>query len=153
MNKKLLVTALASMVFLTGCASSQQSAHTYSRDEVQQVQAVLTGTALSVNAVIIEGSNSGVGIGTGALIGAVIGSQVGGGTGAKVGAALGGIGGGVAGSHAEKGLTKKQGEEITIRLDHNGQVVSIVQEVVDGVFVKPGPVRILTRGQTIRVMN
>lgn len=153
MNKKLLAMALVSTALvLGGCAQSGLHGQTYSRAEAQKAQVVNYGTVESTTAVVIEGNNQGIiGTGAGALLGAVIGNQVGGGTGRQLATVAGAVGGGLAGNHAEAAITKKQGEELTVRLD-NGSRISIVQEVMNGQFTQAGSrVKVLKQGNTYRV--
>ena len=80
---------------------------------------------------------------------AVAGSAVGGGRGSTIGAILGAVAGGVAGSAIEEGATRKDGVEITIRLD-NGNIIAITQEA-DETFRPGDRVRVLSGGGTSRV--
>jgi len=79
------------------------------------------------------------------------GSNVGGGRGSTVGAILGAVAGGMAGSAIEERVSKKDGVEITVKLD-NGQLVAIVQEA-DEEFHPGEQVRILSRAGTSRVSH
>ena len=59
--------------------------------------------------------------------------------------------GGLAGAAVEEGVTKKNAQEITVRLD-NGQLIAVVQEA--GELFTPGdPVRVLSDGGTTRVTH
>lgn len=133
---------------LQGCASSL-SGSAYSRGEARREMTVRMGTVESIRSVTIEGTKSPVGTVAGGAIGGVAGSNVGGGKGTIVGTILGAVVGGVAGSAAEEGLTRKQGQEITVRLD-NGELRAIVQEADE--TLKPGQrVRLVSTGGTTRV--
>ncbi|NVK41773.1 MAG: glycine zipper 2TM domain-containing protein [Oceanospirillaceae bacterium] len=137
---------------LAGCASPSLTGKTYSRDEARQVHYVRYGVVESVTPVVIEGRTDGiVGSGSGAIVGGIAGSNVGGGSGRAVGAVLGAVAGGVLGSKIEESATRKQGQEIMVRLD-NGETISLVQEVEGGQFFRPGErVRLLQSGGTTRV--
>ena len=64
---------------------------------------------------------------------------------------LGAVVGGLAGSAAEEGITRKDGLEITVKLD-GGAMIAIVQEA-DEAF-KPGDkVRIVENADTSRVTH
>ena len=108
------------------CASSR-SGEVYSRDQARKTHTVQLGTVEFVNQVKIEGTKSPVGTLAGAAAGGALGSTIGSGSGKTVAAVLGAIAGGAAGSAVEEQVTKKDGLEITVKLD-NGEVISVVQE-------------------------
>ncbi|KDE39009.1 MAG: glycine zipper 2TM domain-containing protein [Nitrincola lacisaponensis] len=154
MNKKtaIALTLLLSGAVLTGCAQSTLTGTSYSRGEARQAQSVQMGRVESLVPVVIEGRTDGiVGAGTGAVIGGVAGHQVGGGTGRQLATVLGAVAGGVAGQRVEEMTSRRQGVEITVRLD-NGSLVSVVQEVDQNQVFSPGDrVRVLGQGSTMRV--
>ena len=145
-SKLFIVLAAAAAVALGGCASSK-SGSVYSRDDARQEATVRLGIVESVRSVTIEGTKSRIGSAGGAVMGGIGGSTVGHGRGSTAGAVAGAVVGGIAGAAAEEGLTRREGAEITVRLD-NGDLRAIVQEA-DEVF-KPGErVRLVSlRGQT-----
>ncbi len=151
MNRMLkLCAALLAATTLAGCASSL-SGSTYSRDEARRESTVRMGVVESVRSVQIEGTRSGIGGVGGAVAGGIGGSYIGSGRGSALGALAGAILGGVAGAAAEQGVTRREGVEITVRLD-NGDMRAIVQEA-DEVF-KPGErVRLLSQGGVTRVTH
>jgi outer membrane lipoprotein SlyB len=138
---------------LSGCASPGLTGTAYSQSDARQVQQVRYGTVLSVAPVIIEGRKDGiVGTGAGAIIGGLAGSTIGGGKGSSIAAVLGAVAGGMAGQAIEGNATRKQGQEITVRLS-NGETLSIVQEVENQFFFKVGEqVRLLQRSGVVRVV-
>ena len=131
---------------LQGCATSK-SGSVYSRDDARREQSVRMGMLESVRSVSIEGTKTPIGAGAGAIAGGIGGSMIGSGTASAIAAVAGAVAGGLLGAAAEEGLTRKQGVELTVRLD-NGEMVAIVQDA-DEVF-KPGErVRLLSvNGQT-----
>jgi outer membrane lipoprotein SlyB len=146
--KPILFLALAAA--LGGCAS-RESASVYERHEAGREQTVRFGTVDSVREVTIRGSQTAAGPIAGGVVGGIAGSGVGQGRGAAVGTVLGGVAGGVAGGAIEEGATRKNGLEITVRLD-SGELRAIVQEA-DEVF-KPGErVRLLSSGGVTRVTH
>lgn len=148
MRNTLILALLAAV--LAGCASSK-SGSVYSRDEARREQTVRMATVESVRTVLIEGTRSGVGTAAGGVVGGIAGSEVGRGKGAAVGAVLGAVAGGVAGSAIEEGTTRRDGIEITVRLDTGG-LRAIVQEA-DEQF-KPGDrVRLITNRGVTRVSH
>ncbi|MCW8907112.1 MAG: glycine zipper 2TM domain-containing protein [Sedimenticola sp.] len=147
---RLLAAALATSI-LVGCTGGLTGT-TYSRSDARKVQSVQYGTVESVTPVVIEGRTDGiVGAGSGAVIGGLAGSSVGGGTGRKIATVVGAVAGGLAGQATEKQVTTRQGQELTIRLQ-NGELISIVQEVENDQYFKPGEqIRVLKHGGTTRV--
>ena len=145
-----LAGAIAVSLFITGCASTS-SGSVYSSSQTRGEQTVRMGVVESVRQVTIEGSKSGVGTVAGAAVGGVAGSNIGGGKGSTVGAILGAVAGGVAGSAIEQGTTKKQGLEITVKLD-NGDLRAITQDADES--FRPGErVRLLSGGGVTRVTH
>ena len=148
---KKLYMFLGACLFLSGCASNL-TGENYSSQEARKVQSVSYGVVTSARAVIIDGRQHGI-VGTvgGAAVGGVLGNKVGGGTGRDLATALGAVAGAVIGQKIEESATKKQGQEITVRLD-SGESVSIVQQVNKGSFFSVNDrVRLLEQGGTTRV--
>jgi outer membrane lipoprotein SlyB len=143
--------ALVAAAVMSGCASTS-SGSVYSGGQARQEQTVRMGVVESVRQVSIEGSKSGVGAVAGGMVGGVAGSNIGGGSrGSAIGSILGVVAGGVAGNAIEQGTTKKQGLEITVKLD-NGELRAITQEA-DEAF-RPGErVRLLSGGGVTRVTH
>ncbi len=148
----LLMTSLAALLALGGCASSL-TGDSYSRDEARAVQTVRMGTIESLRPVKIEGTKTPIGAGAGAVIGGVGGSGLGGGRGSAVLAVIGAVAGGLLGAAAEEGLTRTQGVEITVRED-DGTLRAYVQEVEPNEIFRVGErVRIMTVNGTSRVAH
>ena len=146
MKTTILLAALAAA--MAGCAT-RESANVYGKHEAGREQTVRMATVDSVRQITIEGSRSGVGAAAGGVTGGIVGSGVGHNRGAAVAGVLGAVGGGVAGQAIEERVTRKDGFEITVRLD-SGELRAIVQEA-DEAF-KPGDrVRLLTSGGVTRV--
>jgi outer membrane lipoprotein SlyB len=148
MSKTILLSAVAAIAILAGCATSK-SGDVYSRDEALREQSVRLATVESVRPVTIQGTRSGIGAVAGGAVGGIAGSGVGQGRGSDVAAVLGAVGGGLAGQAIEEGGTRKPGVEITVRLE-SGELRAIVQEETDK-FVAGQKVRLLTSGGTTRV--
>ena len=142
--------ALVSML-LTGCAGGLGSSD-YERRDARRVYEVKMGVVESIRSVRIEGTKSGVGTAAGAVVGGVAGSNVGQGKGAVVGSVLGAVLGGVAGSAIEQGVTKKNGLELTVRMDA-GRTIAIVQEDTGEGFRVGDRVRLLQSGGEARVTH
>ena len=148
MRKAIPLTALMALVILAGCASSNRG-DVYSRGEARKEQTVRLATVESVRPVQIEGTRTPIGTVAGGALGGIAGSGVGGGRGSAAAAVLGAVGGGLAGAAIEEGVTRKQGVEITVRLE-NGELRAIVQEETDK-FVAGQKVRLLSSGGVTRV--
>jgi outer membrane lipoprotein SlyB len=144
----ILLAALAAISALAGCASSNRG-DVYSRGEARREQTVRLATVESVRPVTIEGTRTPIGAVAGGAVGGIAGSGVGHGRGSSIAGVLGAVGGGLAGAALEEGVTRKQGVEITVRLD-NGELRAIVQEESDK-FVAGQKVRLLTSGGVTRV--
>lgn len=138
--------------WLAGCATPSLTGETYSRSEARKVQQVRYGTVLSVTPVVIEGRSDGiVGTGAGAIIGGIAASEIGQGKGSTIASVVGAIAGGVAGQAIEERATRRQGQEITVRMS-DGETLSVVQEVENQRFFREGEqVRLLRHGGTMRV--
>jgi len=137
-------------VLVSGCASSN-AGNVYSRDEARKVQTVKTGVIESVRQVKLEGSKTPIGTVAGGVVGGVAGSTVGHGAGSTIAAVIGAVAGGLAGSAIEEGVTRKDGVEITVKLD-SGPLVAIVQEANEE-FHPGEKVRLLESGGTTRVSH
>ena len=109
------------------------------------------GIVESVRPVLIEGTQSGVGAVAGGVVGGVAGSNVGQGRGSTVGSVLGAVLGGVAGQAIEERASKKDGLEITIKLD-SGQIIAITLEA-DEQFHAGEKVRVLSGSGVTRVSH
>lgn len=145
-----LLLGLLAALSLAGCATSD-SGNVFSHSESRREMTVRLGVVESVRSVNLEGTESGAGTLAGAAIGGLAGSNVGGGKGSSIGAILGAVAGGVAGHAIEGSVTKKQGLEITVKLD-NGSMVAIVQEN-DEDFRAGERVRLLSSGGKTRVSH
>jgi outer membrane lipoprotein SlyB len=144
-STRIFLAAVAA-VTIAGCATSK-SGSVYSREDALREQTVRMGVVESVRSVTIEGTKTPIGAIAGGAIGGIGGSAIGSGRGSAVAAVAGAVAGGLLGAAAEEGLTRKEGVEVTVRLD-NGELRAIVQEGDES--FKPGDrVRLLSvNGQT-----
>ena len=145
-----VTVAAATALVLAGCAGSQ-SGSAYSRSQTRGEMHVRMGIIESVRTVTIEGTQSGVGAGAGAIVGGIAGSNVGQGKGATVGSVLGAVVGGMAGQAIEERTSKKDGLEITIKLE-SGQIIAVTQEA-DEQFRAGDKVRVLSGSGVTRVSH
>ena len=142
------LSAALSILVLAGCAGSQ-SGSAYSRSQTRGEMNVRMGVVEAVRQVTIEGTQSGVGAVAGGAVGGVAGSTVGKGKGSTIGSVVGAVIGGVAGQAIEERTTKKEGLEITVKLD-SGQLIAVTQEA-DEQFQAGDRVRILSGSGVTRV--
>ena len=149
------VALLASVALVSGCAKPSASANVYTYGQAQRDQVVRNGTVINVRPITIQNERtSGAGVVAGGAVGGVGGSTIGGGTGRTLAVLGGAILGALAGDAVEDRSGKKDGLEITVRLD-NGETRVIAQEadvslvlnqrvqVVSGA----GPTRVVPVGQ------
>lgn len=146
---RLLFVAIIS-VLLSACASSN-SGSVYSRDDARKTQTIRTGVVESVRQVKLEGTKTPLGSIAGGAVGGIAGSSVGSGRGGAIATVIGAVAGGLLGSAAEEGLTRKDGLEITVKLD-GGALVAVVQEA-DEAFNPGERVRLVERGGVSRVSH
>ena len=144
-----LALSLVATLGLAGCAGSL-SGDTYSRGEARRAMVVKFATVESTRLVKLEGTKSQIGTVAGGAVGGIAGSSIGSGKGSAVGAVLGAVAGGIAGSAIEEGATRKQGVEVTVRLD-NSQYMAVVQEDAGENFQPGQRVRLVQDGGTMRV--
>jgi outer membrane lipoprotein SlyB len=145
-----IIAVLGLLVLATGCQSTL-TGESYSRAEARKVQQVEYGMVEYIRPVAIEGTKTPIGAGAGAAVGGIGGSSVGSGKGAAVAAVVGAVAGGVAGAAVEEQATKRQGVEITVRLDNN-QIIAVVQESSSTTTFQVGDrVRVLTINGVTRI--
>lgn len=145
-----LTFAIATAAMLAGCASSQ-SGSAYERRQARQEMSVRLGVVESVRHVTLEGTKSPAGTVAGGALGGLAGSNIGHGKGSTAGAIVGVVVGAVAGSAIEEQVTKKDGLEITIKLD-SGELIAVTQEA-DEAFHPGERVRVLRGSGATRVTH
>ena len=129
LTRTLCVAAIAAAAaVVAGCSTPSASSSVYTYGQAQREQVVRNGTVTAVRPITIQkDGTSGAGMVAGGAIGGVAGSSVGGGTGRTLAIIGGALLGAVAGNAVEEQVGKKDGLEITIRLD-NGETRVIAQE-------------------------
>jgi outer membrane lipoprotein SlyB len=148
--KTLAVLAGASII-LAGCAAPPESGGVYNGYQTMRAQSVRTGIVESVRNVTIANPETGVGTMTGAALGGLAGSEVGGGKGSIAAGLVGVVAGGIAGQHVERGSNRRNGFEITVKLD-TGELLAIVQPA-DEMFRPNERVRLVSDGYMTRVTH
>lgn len=144
-----MVFVFAAALALSGCARDL-SPDVYSRGEVGSKVDVQQARIISVRAVKIEGTRSGVGAIAGAAAGGVGGSYAGKGRGGAIGAIAGAVLGGLLGSAMEGAVSSSEGVEYLVELE-NGDTIAVVQPKGDAPL-KPGDSALLVYGDHIRVV-
>lgn len=145
--KKLGMWALALM--LAGCATS--SPDVIQRGDAQRLSTVVDAVVLSVRAVTVEGSQSGVGAAAGGAVGGIAGYGAGSGQReAQVIGIVGAVAGAVAGNVIERAGTREEAYEILVQLK-NGERRAIVQGKGAEVFEPGEAVILITTSGKVRV--
>lgn len=145
------IVLICSILGFTGCAGKRHG-DVYSVQEARSIQQVRYGTITKIDPVTIEGEGQAVGAIAGAAVGGILGSKIGGGSGSDIAAIGGGVLGGVAGSKAAESVTRRQGVNLTIKMD-SGETIAVVQEVNPNVIFQVGQrVRVNVDGGTARVV-
>jgi outer membrane lipoprotein SlyB len=140
----------AVIIGLSGCLSSL-TGDSYSREEARTIQQVQYATVEGIRPIIIEGTKTPVGVLLGGGLGGLGGRSVGGGLGKTAATVVGAAAGAAAGAALEEAYTRRQGDEITLRLE-SGKVISLVQERSPRIHFNVGDrVRILRNNGVIRV--
>lgn len=149
--KKIISLALtvAAIATLAACASS--SPDVIRRSDTQTMSQVQDGVVLTVRAVTVDGSQSGVGGAVGGVVGAIAGSA---GSGVQreqnVLGVLGAVAGAAAGNALERLSTKEEAVEIIVQLA-NGDRRAIVQAKGGETLLAGDKVIIVTSGGKVRV--
>ncbi|MFN4359387.1 MAG: hypothetical protein ACK4F4_01530 [Hylemonella sp.] len=145
--KKIWMWALALM--LAGCATS--SPDVIQRGDAQRLSTVVDAVVLSVRAVTVEGSQSGVGAAAGGAVGGIAGYGAGSGQReAQVIGIVGAVAGAVAGNVIERAGTREEAYEILVQLK-NGERRAIVQGKGAEVFEPGEAVILITTSGKVRV--
>lgn len=122
----LFVTMFAIMLAACSSSSAPVTANqegTIQREKDKQRQ---MGVVTQVKKVSIMGRPTNIGSSAGRTVGRIAGGATGSGYGSVAGSIAGAFIGGIIGSNADKGLQKKPGLEITVRLS-NAELVTITQ--------------------------
>ena len=104
------------------------------------------GRVVQSTPVVIDGTKTGVGKLGGGLVGAVSTVPRTATTGAIVASAAGTVGGAIAGGKFEEVMTRRDGQEILIRLEE-GKVVTVTQDAEGGYFEEGDLVKVVHRAE------
>ena len=123
-----VASALVGVTFISGCAQPSASSNVYTYSQAQREQVVRVGTVTGVRPIVIKNdATTGAGMVAGGALGGVAGNSVGGGNGRTLAIVGGAILGALAGNAVEDQTGRRDGLEITVRLD-NGEMRVIAQE-------------------------
>lgn len=137
------------VLLLAGCATS--SPDVIQRGDAQRLSTVVDAVVLSVRAVTVEGSQSGVGAAAGGAVGGIAGYGAGSGQReAQVIGIVGAVAGAVAGNVIERAGTREEAYEILVQLK-NGERRAIVQGKGTEVFEPGEAVILITTSGKVRV--
>ncbi|AUI86017.1 hypothetical protein BS333_06250 [Vibrio azureus] len=145
---------ILSLTALFGCTSPNPYGDAYGSQDTRTIQQVYYGTIEKVAPVTIDSSSQNNAIGTiaGAAIGGILGSKIGGGTGSDIAAIGAGLLGGYAGSEAAGAVGKRNGVNLTVRLE-SGKIISVVQEANPNMMFQVGQsVQVNVNGKDARVV-
>ena len=146
MTKTLIAAAMA--VALGACTTT--SPDVVQRGDAQRLANVQDATVLSVRAVTVDGSQSGVGAATGGVLGGVAGSSRSSGKEQAVIGIVGAVAGAVIGNAIERSATREDAVEILLQM-RNGDRRAIVQAKAGENFMAGDPVVLVTTGGKTRV--
>lgn len=142
----------AAVALVTGC-SSAPSGSIYKSSEALKPQEVRMGKLLSVEVIKIDTKgDTTMGTVAGGAIGGIAGSQMGSGKGAQgaLGAVIGATVGAIAGSTVQNMTNKEEAYELTVQMEDDGKIMSIVQ-ASDEAFTAGERVRVLVQGGKYRI--
>jgi outer membrane lipoprotein SlyB len=145
MKTKLPLFALVlGALAVAGCTFPSRSS-VYDRSAAGRSMSVDTGDVVAVREVQVSGRSTIVGVGGGGLMGSAAASG-GSGVGGAVVQAAGTIGGAIVGEAVEEVATRKNAQEIMVKLS-NGDTIAVVQEVkAEGSFAVGEHVQVLHGG-------
>ncbi len=136
--------ALGALAVTAGC-TFPSSKSIYDRSSAGRSMNVDSGSVVAVREVAVSGRTTIIGVGGGGLVGGAAASG-GSGVGGAVVQAAGAVGGAILGEAVEEAATRKNAQEITIKLS-TGDTIAVVQEVrSEGRFSVGEQVQVLQGG-------
>lgn len=150
MKKVPLLLCSLTLLCVAGCAENLATSN-YSTQEAARASKTVPAKIVSIRPVTIN-TNTGVGGLAGTVIGATAGSAIGGDTRTNIiGGAAGAVAGGVLGNAIEKGVSKNQGLEITMKL-RDGSYTTVTQLAEKNVYLSVGQKVLIIYGEKTRVV-
>lgn len=141
-------TVLATVVALGACTTT--SPDVVNRYDAQRLSTVVDAVVLTTRAVVVEGTQSGIGAAAGGVAGGVAGSSVGGRREGMVVGLIGAVVGGVIGNAMERNTTREDAVEILLQLK-NGDRRAVVQARAAETFAPGDAVILVNTGGRVRV--
>jgi len=149
--KKCIQSSFLTPLFLVLGACSTSSPDVISRNDAQVAAQVQDGVVVSMRAVTVDGSQSGLGGAAGGVVGAIAGSSGSSIQREQMGlGVLGALAGAIAGNAIERMATKEEAVEIIVQL-RSGERRAIVQAKGNETLFAGDPVIIVTSGGKVRV--
>ena len=149
--KKCIQFGFLMSLFLVLAACSTSSPDVISRQDAQVAAQVQDGVVVSMRAVTVDGSQSGLGGAAGGVVGAIAGSSGSSIQREQMGlGVLGALAGAIAGNAIERMATKEEAVEIIVQL-RNGERRAIVQAKGNETLFAGDPVIIVTSSGKVRV--
>lgn len=150
LTQKFAIAAFVSATLIvTGC-TTPDSANVYNKGEMRRKASVRSGVIEQIRQVKMEDA-MGIGTVSGAAIGGIAaGSNIGRGSGSVVAGIVGVLLGGILGDKIERGITRKEALEITVRMQ-NGERLVIVEDA-DIALQQGQAVDVIDDGKTARVV-
>lgn len=149
MNAKFpLILVLCGTIGLVSAGCTFPSKGTlYDRRSVGQSMTVEAGDIVAVRDVQVSGRSTIIGTGGGGLVGGAAASGIGtGGVGTAVASAAGAVGGAIIGEATEEAATRKNAQELTIKLG-GGNTIAVIQKIAtDGAFAVGEHVQVMQGG-------
>ena len=151
--RKLLLMGVTVLTALTLGACANSSPDLIQRGDAQRLSQIEDGVVLTVRAVTVDGSQSGVGAAVGGVTGAVVGATRGGSSAeSNVIGLLVGAAGAVAGNAIERMATREEATELLIQLK-GGERRAVVQAKGAELLAPGDAVIIITTGGKVRVVR
>jgi outer membrane lipoprotein SlyB len=149
--RQVLFASVAVCLTLTLGACASSSPDVIQRGDAQRLSQVEDGVVLTTRAVVVDGSQSGVGAAVGGVTGAVVGATRGG-SNAESNAIglLVGVAGAVAGNAIERMATREDATELLIQLK-GGERRAVVQAKGSEMLMPGDKVILITSGGKVRV--
>ncbi|WP_051534541.1 glycine zipper 2TM domain-containing protein [Deefgea rivuli] len=137
---------LGASLLLSACSTAPTIDGTPARPIAQ----ARSGQIERIHMIAVQDS-SGIGSIAGGVIGGILaGNHIGNGSGSAISSVFGALLGGFLGNQMERELTQKTAQELTIRMQDNGERLVIVQDMQPA-FQIGQKVDVITNGQTARV--
>ena len=151
--RQILSVSLSVLLALTLGACASSNPDVIQRGDAQRLSLVEDGVVLTTRAVVVDGSQSGIGAAVGGVTGAVAGATRGGSSAeSNVIGVLVGVAGAVAGNTIERMATREDATELVIQLK-GGERRAVVQAKGGEVFLPGDAVILITNNGKVRVVK